>query len=126
MIPPLLLAASLLTGYPNSLAVPCQIGGHEAACALDTGSSLGLDIGYPLAHVYGLRCEGTATVESTTGTAAACTILTTLTIAGRTVTITGIAERYSWIPLIGLPALRALFPDGFTVNFKDGKLVPLR
>ena len=126
MLPPLILAASLLTGYPNSLAVPCRIAGQPATCALDTGSSLGLDLGYPLAHIYGIHCAGTATVESTTGIASACAISTTLTIAGRTVTVTGIAERYSWIPLIGLPALRALFPDGFTVNFKEGRLVPLR
>lgn len=133
-VAPVSIDAAGLAGL-NSLRIPCNVNGYAVECAVDTGSSAGIYMGgnmvgtpHGTASMHGtpIACEGALTVTSVTGTASACKVRVRIIVGGRAVIENGILnDSYGWIPLIGLPTLRGLYPQGFAVDFQTRQIVPL-
>jgi len=112
--------------YNQSLQVPCAVNGDSGTCALDTGSTVALTMNPLQAKIARVTCSQQVKVEGVTGVGAGCLGTTSLTMGGITVTVpVEIDDSYTWVPLVGVPALEEVWPQGFTVEWQAAEIVPV-
>lgn len=110
----------LLPSYIASeqFAVSASLGNSDANCTLDTGTSLGLAVN-PLFARYagGFVNTGTASIANVGDTAQGWTFVAPVIIGGYTMQVHGLADpAWNGQPLIGMPLLQALWPNGFALD----------
>lgn len=110
----------------HSLQVPCAVNGDSGTCALDTGNNGAVVMNPVQARVARVVCTQQVTLATVGGTTQGCTGPATLTFGGRSLTVTvEVDPAWNWVPLIGIPAMQAVWPQGFTVDFAHGDVCPL-
>ena len=104
----------------SSLQVPCTLNGRNYTCAIDTGNNMPIIFGQWQASVLNLSCNNYRAVNTIGGSTTGCNVRIRLIVAGHAAMVTAtILKSWTWIPLIGVPALETLWPNGFTVNFRN-------
>lgn len=126
--PTLSLEPGFLSGL-KELAMPVLYGSaaNYSSSIIDTGTSVGLGVSAPMAQALGFKQIGSASVSGVGNTSnQAWEFEGGLTIGGVRYTVRGIADpNWHGRPLLGLPFMQSLYPDGWVTDLRTMQIRPI-
>lgn len=115
---PTLPLIAYMLAQQQSFAVAGALGNGTANLVLDTATSIGLAVPELYAHFAGFQRIGSASVSGVgSSSSQAWSFLAPLTLGGYQYSVQGLADpNWSGQPLLGMPFMQHIWPNGFTVD----------